>query len=123
MAGQDSKVQILINFADVVVPAQSLQSLSAVVHCVPIARGPETCRRTCDVLVKPDPLVPVMEVVVVAGEPVWRLCAGGHCVESRSGAGAWLELRRLCLDKGIILAVTGVTLPTVGPPPLPDPGT
>jgi len=73
-------------------------------------------------VMKPDPLVPVMEVVVVAGQPVWRLCVGDHCVESRSGAGAWGKLRRLCLEEGIILAATGVTVPTVGPPPLPDPG-
>jgi len=70
----------------------------------------------------PDSLVPVLEVVVVAGEPVWRLCAGDLCVESRSGAGAWLELQRRCLEAGITLATTGVSKPVVGPSPLPDPG-
>ena len=71
---------------------------------------------------QPDPLVPVLEVVVVAGEPVWRLCAGDLCVESKSGPGAWLMLQRRCRDAGITLATTGVTGPAVGPPPLPDPG-
>jgi hypothetical protein len=86
------------------------------------AIAPETCPTLASDFVNPDPLVPVMEVVVVAGEPVWRLCAGDQCVESKSGPGAWLALQRLCRDAGITLAVTGGTGPTVGPPPLPDPG-
>jgi len=69
-----------------------------------------------------DPLVPVQEVVVVGGEPVWRLCAGDLCVESRSGPDAWLALQDLCRDAGVTLATTGTTGPAVGPPPLPDPG-
>jgi len=72
--------------------------------------------------VQPDPLVPVLEVVISNGEPIWRLCAGDLCAESKSGAGAWLKLLRLCRDAGIELATTGLTGPTVGPPPLPDPG-
>jgi len=72
--------------------------------------------------VQPDPLVPVLEVVVSNGEPIWRLCAGDLCAESRSGAEAWLKLLILCRDAGITLATTGIARPAVGPPPLPDPG-
>jgi hypothetical protein len=59
---------------------------------------------------------------VVNGEPIWRICAGNLCVESKSGAGAWRGLRRRCRDAGVTLATTGITGPSVGPPPLPDPG-
>jgi len=86
------------------------------------ATAPETCPTLASDFMNPDPLVPVLEVVVVAGEPVWRLCAGDQCVESKSGAGAWLMLRRRCRDAGITLATTGITKPAAGPPPLPDPG-
>jgi len=69
-----------------------------------------------------DPLVPVQEVVVINGEPTWRLCAGDLCVESKSGLDAWLGLQDLCMAAGVTLAATGITEPTPGPPPLPDPG-
>jgi hypothetical protein len=68
------------------------------------------------------PVVPVQEVLTVGGKLVWRICAGVHCVEAHSGADAWHKLRHLCREHGITLATTGVTEPTVGPPPLPDPG-
>jgi hypothetical protein len=84
--------------------------------------APETCYRPGSALVKPDFLVPVQEAVVVNGTLVWRIYAGEHCVEASSGEGAWNKLRHLCLAKGITLATTGVTVPTVGPPLLPDPG-
>jgi hypothetical protein len=71
---------------------------------------------------KLDPLVPVLEVVVRNGEPIWLLCAGDLCVESHSGAGAWLELQRRCQEAGITLAATGASEPAVGPPAMPDPG-
>jgi hypothetical protein len=51
---------------------------------------------------------------VVNGEPIWRICAGDLCVESRSGAAAWRNLRRRCRDAGVTLAATGITGPSVG---------
>jgi hypothetical protein len=122
--GQHCKIQILVNLADVVFPTQLLQCFSKVVHqsCIIPTAHHGNLYHPCGMAMHPDSLVPVLEVVVVAGEPVWRLCAGDLCVESRSGAGAWLELQRRCLEAGITLATTGVSQPVVGPSPLPDPG-
>ena len=70
-----------------------------------------------------DPLVPVQEAVIAeGGELVWRICAGEHCVEAKSGSEAWEQLQQLCRDAGVTLAARRITGPTVGPPPLPDPG-
>ena len=70
-----------------------------------------------------DPLVPVQEAVIgEGGELVWRICAGDHCVEAKSGPEAWEQLQQLCRDAGVTLAARRITGPTVGPPPLPDPG-
>jgi hypothetical protein len=77
----------------------------------------------CGSPVQPDPLVPVLEVVVSDGEPIWRLCAGEHCVESKSGPEAWLKLQRLCCDAGITLPLPlEGPGPAPGPLPTPDPG-
>ena len=68
------------------------------------------------------PLVPVQEAVIVKGELVWRICAGNHCVEAKSGPEAWEQLQQLCKDAGVALVARRCALPAVGPPPLPDPG-
>ena len=70
----------------------------------------------------PVPLVPVQEAVIVEGELVWRICAGDHCVEAKSGPEAWEQLQQLCRDTGVTLAARRITGPAVGAPPLPDPG-
>lgn len=63
------------------------------------------------------------EVVIRDGEPVWRICSGGVCVECRSGTQAAAVItafetshglppvRRECLGK-----------PQRGPDMVPDPG-
>lgn len=45
--------------------------------------------------------MPTIEVVVRDGEPIWRVCAAGYCVEDRSGVRARELLDALCVSRGI----------------------
>lgn len=45
--------------------------------------------------------LPTIEVVIRDGQPIWRVCALGMCVEEASGERAHERLRDLCLARGV----------------------
>ena len=58
------------------------------------------------------------EIVVRDGEPVWRLCLGGTCVEDRSGTAAQARLRDMAAEAGLTITADGRhCAPIAGPDP------
>lgn len=66
--------------------------------------------------------LPTREVVIRDGQPVWRICGMGLCVEDRSGTRAAAEFDALCLSMGMQPPRHGPELPTRGPSEVDEPG-
>lgn len=66
--------------------------------------------------------MPTQEVVIRDGQPIWRVCGQGLCVEDRSGTRALSAFRALCASRGIELPSGGHTLPWRGPSEVDEPG-
>lgn len=47
------------------------------------------------------PSLPTREVIIRDGEPWWRVCGMGLCVEDRSGSRAEAQFQALCRSAGI----------------------
>lgn len=65
--------------------------------------------------------MPTREVVIRDGEPIWRICGMGLCVEDRSGIRAAAEFDALCLSMGIE-PPDGPAVPVRGPSEVDEPG-
>jgi hypothetical protein len=116
--GQHREVQILVDLPDVVLPALSRQPFSAPVHrwCIRQAESPATAT-TMDTR-----QLPTQEVVIRNGQPVWRVCGAGMCVEDASGIRAMSAYRALCSSHGIEPPCTDLSLPCRGPSECDEPG-
>ena len=115
--GQHRQIQILINGPDVVVTPQSQQPISGGVHirCIP-ANYPSRC------LVMDVRTLPTQELVIRDGQPIWRVCGQGYCVEDASGTRAMAAFRALCSSRGIEAPCTGPVMPCRGPSESDEPG-
>jgi hypothetical protein len=65
--------------------------------------------------------MPTREMVIRDGQPVWRVCGMGICIETGSGTKAQAEFEALCRSKGIE-PPTGPALPERGPSEVDEPG-
>lgn len=65
--------------------------------------------------------LPTREVVIRDGQPVWRICGMGICVEDTSGTRAAAEFDALCLSMGID-PPSRQGLPERGPSEVDEPG-
>lgn len=65
--------------------------------------------------------LPTREVVVRNGQPIWRVCGQGLCVEDASGTRATSAFEALCLSRGITLP-SGPQRPCRGPSEVDEPG-
>jgi hypothetical protein len=45
--------------------------------------------------------LPTREMVIRDGQPVWRVCGQGICIETGSGVRAQAELEALCVSMGL----------------------
>jgi hypothetical protein len=59
--------------------------------------------------------LPTQEVVIRDGQPVWRVCGAGLCVEDASGTRAMSAFRALCLSRGIEAPCIDPIMPCRGP--------
>lgn len=66
--------------------------------------------------------LPTQEVVARDGEPIWRVCWAGECVEARGGTEAMEKLRDTFARRGIELPRHGPALPQRGPSEVDEPG-
>lgn len=66
--------------------------------------------------------LPTREVVIRDGQPIWRVCGGGICVEEHSGVRAMEALRAMALSHGIELPAGCPSLPMRGPSEVDEPG-
>lgn len=66
--------------------------------------------------------LPTWEVVIRDGQPIWRVCGAGVCVEARSGVEAMDRLEALAMTRGVRLPRHGPTLPLRGPSEVDQPG-
>jgi hypothetical protein len=113
--GQDGEHQILIHGPDVVVRRQSWQGLSGVMH-----RGCIDARQaTYGMDIRQ---LPTTEVVIRNGQPVWRVCGAGLCIEDQSGIRAMAAFRALCISRGLSPSCDGPELPCRGPSESDEPG-
>lgn len=49
----------------------------------------------------PQSVYPLIEVVIINGEPIWQVCGGGICVRNRSGSRALELFYAQCQSKGL----------------------
>lgn len=49
----------------------------------------------------PQSVYPVIEVVIVNGEPMWQVCGGGVCVRNKAGKRALEMFWAVCQSKGL----------------------
>lgn len=66
--------------------------------------------------------LPTTEVVIRDGQPVWRVCGGGLCVENQSGIRAMTTFRAMAVSHGIELPSSSPSLPWRGPSEVDEPG-
>jgi hypothetical protein len=66
--------------------------------------------------------LPTTEVVIRNGQPIWRVCGAGMCVEDCSGTRAMVTFRALCASRGITPPCDGIELPCRGPSESDEPG-
>lgn len=66
--------------------------------------------------------LPTQEVVIRNGQPVWRVCGSGMCIEDASGTRAMNAYRALCASRGIEPPFVGLELPCRGPSESDEPG-
>jgi hypothetical protein len=115
--GQYSQIQILIHFADVVVAGQSQQPISGTVHIPYILANYPSHRLSMDLR-----QLPTQEMIIRNGQPIWRVCGQGYCVEDASGTRAMAAFRALCSSRGIEAPCTGPVMPCRGPSEVDEPG-
>jgi hypothetical protein len=60
-------------------------------------------------------------VISADGQPIWRVCGGGICVETGSGTRAQAELEALCVSMGLDPAAAD-DQPRRGPFEVDEPG-
>lgn len=65
---------------------------------------------------------PTQEVVIRDGQPIWRVCGQGLCVEEASGVRAMSAFRALASSRGITLPSGEPELPWRGPCEVDEPG-
>jgi hypothetical protein len=66
--------------------------------------------------------LPTQEVIIREGQPIWRVCGAGLCVEDRSGTKAMAAFQAECISQGIELPSSGLTMPCRGPSESTEPG-
>jgi hypothetical protein len=66
--------------------------------------------------------LPTQEVVIRDGQPIWRVCGSGLCVEDPSGTRAMSAFKALCLSRGIEPLCMDPILPCRGPSECDEPG-
>lgn len=66
--------------------------------------------------------LPTREVVIRDGQPVWRICGQGICVEDRSGTRAEAEFLALCRSMGVEPPSSDQAPPRRGPSEVDEPG-
>jgi hypothetical protein len=66
--------------------------------------------------------LPTQELVIRDGQPIWRVCGQGYCVEDPSGTRAMASFKALCLSRGIEPSCDGPELPCRGPSEADEPG-
>jgi hypothetical protein len=66
--------------------------------------------------------LPTWEVVIRNGQPIWRVCGAGVCVEAGSGSRALADFEALCRTHGIEPPRGGPSLPERGPSEVDEPG-
>lgn len=59
--------------------------------------------------------MPTQELIIRNGQPIWRVCALGLCVEDASGVRAMSAFKALCQSRGITLPETGASMPFRAP--------
>lgn len=65
--------------------------------------------------------LPTQEVIIRHGEPIWRVCGHGLCVEDRSGTKVMAAFRAECIRQGIE-PPAGPSMPCRGPSESTEPG-
>lgn len=66
--------------------------------------------------------MPTREMVISAdGQPIWRVCGMGVCIETGSGTRAQAELEALCVSMGLDPAAAD-DRPRRGPTEVDEPG-
>lgn len=71
--------------------------------------------------------LPTQEVIIRGGQPIWRVCGQGMCVEDSSGTRAMAAFRALCASRGLTVPRCGppehgLCLPCRGPSQVDEPG-
>jgi hypothetical protein len=66
--------------------------------------------------------LPTQEVIIREGQPIWRVCGAGLCVEDRSGTKAMAAFQALCVSRGIEPPTRGPHVPCRGPSESTEPG-
>jgi hypothetical protein len=66
--------------------------------------------------------LPTQEVVARGGEPIWRVCWAGICIEARGGTEAMELLKAEFARRGIELPRHGPAQPMRGPSEVDEPG-
>lgn len=66
--------------------------------------------------------LPTQEVVIRDGQPIWRVCGCGLCVEDASGTRAMAAFEALCISHGIEPPACGASMPCRGPSESTEPG-
>lgn len=66
--------------------------------------------------------MPELEVVIRDGQPIWRVCGMGLCVEDGSGTRAAEVFDALCRSRGVELPRFGEYRPHRGPCEVDEPG-
>ena len=66
--------------------------------------------------------LPTREVVIRNGQPVWRICGQGLCVEDSSGTRAQADFEALCLSMGADPPIWGPCQPERDPSEVDEPG-
>jgi len=99
------------------VTPQSQQAISAAVHNRYILANYPSHRLSMDVR-----QLPTQEMVIRGGQPIWRVCGQGYCVEDPSGIRAMATYRALCSSRGIDAPCTGPVMPCRGPSESDEPG-
>lgn len=64
--------------------------------------------------------LPTREMIIRDGQPIWRVCGGGICVETGSGVRAQAELEAMCASMG--LDPPSARGPERGPSEVDEPG-
>jgi hypothetical protein len=66
--------------------------------------------------------LPTQEIIIRDGQPIWRVCGQGYCVENASGTRAMAAFKALCLSRGIEAPCDGPVMPCRGPSESDEPG-